>query len=119
MKNKKKLDFIPRPEFVQDLNYLSKLDPAIIPEVKDAISILRENSELPSEFNDHALQGYYAGTSEFHLRDTPKGFKPTDKNDVVVIYKKRTNSLVVIGIRIDSHKKLFHDEYKLRHQKNK
>lgn len=40
-------------------------------------------------------------------------------NDVVVIYKKRTNSLVVIGIRIGSHKKLFHDEYKLRHQKNK
>ena len=69
MENKKKLDFIPRPEFVQDLNYLSKLDPAIIPEVKDAISILRENSELPSEFNDHTLRGYYAGTSEFHLRD--------------------------------------------------
>ena len=51
MKNKKKLDFIPRPEFVQDLNYLSKLDAAIIPEVKDAISILRENSELPSELS--------------------------------------------------------------------
>lgn len=119
MKRKKKLDFVPRPEFVHDLNYLSKLDPTIVSEVKEAISILRDNLELPSEFNDHDLHGYYEGTSEFHLRDTPKGFKPSDKNDVVVIYKRRTKSLVVIGIRIGSHDHLFHDEYKLHHRKPK
>lgn len=112
-----RLDFIARPEFISDMNYLSRLDPTIVDEVKDTISILRDNSELPSEFNDHNLHDYYEGTSEFHLRDTPKGFKPNDKNDVVVIYKKRASSLVVIGIRIGSHKNLFHDGYKLHHRK--
>ncbi|QQP29465.1 type II toxin-antitoxin system mRNA interferase toxin, RelE/StbE family [Lactobacillus ultunensis] len=115
--NKKRLDFIPRPDFVKDLNYLSKLDPSIVDEVKDAISILRDDEELPDEFEDHSLHGYYEGTSEFHLRDTPKGFKATEKNDVVVIYKKRVSSLVVIGIRIGSHAHLFHDEYKLNPRK--
>ena len=121
MKNhrKRRLDFIPRPEFVKDLNYLSKLDPAIINELKDVISLLREETELPEEFRNHELHGYYEGMSEFHLRDTPKGFKATEKNDVVVVYKKRTNSLVLIGIRIGSHDKLFHDEYKLHHRRNK
>lgn len=117
--NRKKLDFVPRPDFVQDLNYLRKLDPLIIDEIKDAISILRNNLELPKEFKNHNLHGYYEGTSEFHLRDTPKGFKSTEKNDVVVIYKKRITSLVIIGIRVGSHNKLFHDEYKLYHQKKR
>lgn len=37
----------------------------------------------------------------------------------MVIYKKRTKSLVVIGIRIGLHGNLFHDEYKLHRRKNK
>lgn len=118
MKKHIKLDFLPRPDFVKDLRYLSRLDPTIIDEAKDAIAILRDPSvPFPATYGNHQLHGYYEGTSEFHLRDTPKGFQPNEKNDVLIIYKRRISSLVLIGIRIGSHEKLFHDEYKLHHEK--
>lgn len=40
--SKKRVDFIPQLDFVQDLNYLSKLDLTILNGDKDAISILRD-----------------------------------------------------------------------------
>lgn len=40
--SKKRIDFIPQLDFVQDLNYLSKLDLTILNGAKDAVSILRD-----------------------------------------------------------------------------
>lgn len=40
--SKKRVDFIPQLDFVQDLNYLSKLDLTILNGAKDAVSILRD-----------------------------------------------------------------------------
>lgn len=76
---------------------MGQLDPSIIDNIA-AIDILRNDDELPEEYNDHELERNYTGYNEFHVRDTPKGFTPTGMNDVVVIYKKDNQDLILIGV---------------------
>lgn len=116
----KRLTFIARSDFTKDLRVISDLDKSIVQEVKDAIEMLIDPKQVElfdKTYKVHRLHGFYAGNLEFHLRDTPKGFKPTEKNDVVVIFKRNLTSLVAVGIRIGSHNRLFHDEFKLKSKK--
>lgn len=106
-----KLIFKPRATFTHDLNYLSKVNSTIVNEVHSAIDYLCERGKLANEFDDHKLHGIYEGYSEFHIRDTPKGMKTTEKNDVILIYKIRYHELTVIGVRVGSHPKLFSGRY--------
>lgn len=66
--------------------------------------------DIHSAANDLAvllLQRRLAGYHEFHLRDTPKGQQPNERDDVVVIYAVDEDDLILIGIRIGTHDKLF------------
>lgn len=47
------------------------------------------------------------GYNEFHLRDTPKNKTANDINDVWVVYTIDQDELVLIGIRVGSHDRLF------------
>lgn len=104
--------FRPRKTFNNDLSYLGKLDPSIIDDIREAVEILLNGDELPKEFKDHQLERKYAGYREFHVRDTPKKGTPSETNDVLVIYKKDAQDLVLIAIRTGSHKKLFGGSYR-------
>ena len=103
----KKLKFKPRATFNADLKRLASLDKTIVDEVRAAIDLLLEWQQLPAEFDDHELQRQMTGYKEFHLRDTPKNKKPNDINDVLVVYTIDQKELVLIGIRMGSHDRLF------------
>lgn len=106
----KKLRFKPRATFNADLKRLASLDKTIIDEVRAAIELLLEQQQLPAEFADHELQRRMTGYHEFHLRDTPKHKTPNDINDVLVVYTIDQDELVLIGIRVGSHDRLFPDQ---------
>lgn len=103
----KKLKFKPRATFNADLKRLASLDKTIVDEVRAAIDLLLEQQQLPSEFDDHELRWQMTGYKEFHLRDTPKSKMPNDINDVLVVYMIDQKELVLIGIRMESHDRLF------------
>ncbi|NLR12945.1 type II toxin-antitoxin system RelE/ParE family toxin [Lactobacillus sp. ZJLC29-4] len=69
-------------------------------------SCLRQQ-QLPPEFEDHELNRRMSDYNEFHLRDTPKNKTPSETNDVLVVYTIDTDELVLIGIRVGSHDRLF------------
>ncbi|MFD1124813.1 type II toxin-antitoxin system YafQ family toxin [Lentilactobacillus raoultii] len=102
-----KLRFKPRATFNADLKRLSCLDKTIIDEVRAAVDLLLEQQKLPPEFEDHELKRRLSGYNEFHLRDTPKGQEPNEINDVLVVYRIDEDELVLIGIRVGSHARLF------------
>lgn len=104
--------FRPRKTFNADLTHLGKLDPSIIDDVHAAIDILLSGDDLPREYKDHPLQRKYAGYRGFHVRDTPKGVKPSETNDVLVIYKIDHQDLVLIAVRAGSHNILFSNSYR-------
>lgn len=103
----KRLRFIPRKDFQKDLKELAHIDKTIIDDVMADIDLLCENHQLPAEFIDHALTGRLGGYRDFHVRTPEKGKLPAESNDVVVIYRIAKNELIVIGLRVDSHSKLF------------
>ena len=103
----KRIRFIPRKDFQKDLKELAHIDKTIIDDVMADIDLLCENHQLPAEFIDHALTGRLGGYRDFHVRTPEKGKLPAESNDVVVIYRIVENELIVIGLRVDSHSKLF------------
>ncbi|KRK33718.1 type II toxin-antitoxin system YafQ family toxin [Loigolactobacillus bifermentans] len=103
----KKLRFKPRATFNADLKRLASLDKTIIDEVRAAIDLLLELHQLPPEFEDHVLNRRLNGYHEFHLRDTPKNRTPNETNDVLVVYTIDQDDLILIGIRVGSHERLF------------
>ncbi|ABX27181.1 hypothetical protein lhv_2502 [Lactobacillus helveticus DPC 4571] len=102
-----KLVFRPRATFNADMRRLGKLDPTIIDDVRVAIEELLETGTLSEEYRDHPLKRRLADYREFHVRDTPKGEQPNDINDVLVIWYIEHNNLVVVGVRVGSHQRLF------------
>ncbi|MGA3506801.1 type II toxin-antitoxin system YafQ family toxin, partial [Lactiplantibacillus plantarum] len=78
-----------------------------IDEVRAAIDLLLEQQQLPPEFEEHELNRRMSGYNECHLRDTPKNKTPSETNDVLVVYTIDKDELVLIGIRVGSHDRLF------------
>ena len=104
--------FRPRNTFNADLAYLGKLDSSIIDDLRAAIDILLSGDNLPKEYQDHDLHRKYAGSREFHVRDTPRGAKSSEINDVLVIYKIDHQDLILVAVRAGSHSKLFCNSYR-------
>ena len=115
----KKLKFKPRATFNADLKRLASLDKTIVDEVRAAIDLLLEQQQLPSEFDDHELRWQMTGYKEFHLRDTPKSKIPNDINDVLVVYTIDQNELVLIGIRVGAHDRLFPSQNQSKNYRKK
>lgn len=102
-----RLKFKPRKTFLTDLKRLALLDTTIVPEVRAAIDLLLESQTLPAEFDDHELTRRMTGYREFHLRDTPNGTRPSESNDVLIVYAVDATDLILVGIRAGSHQRLF------------
>ena len=71
------------------------------------INLLLENGHLLTEYQEHALKRRWTGYIECHLRDTPSGSTPSATNDVLMIYRWDLDTLVLIGVRVGSHRQLF------------
>ena len=63
---------------------------------KDIIWQLANNQELASKYKDHALIGSYKGFRECHV-----------KPDLLLIYKKQNEILLLTCVEIGSHSELF------------
>ena len=68
------------------------------------INLLLENGHLLTEYQEHALKRRWTGYIECHLRDTPSGSTPSATNDVLMIYRWDLDTLVLIGVRVGSHR---------------
>ena len=63
---------------------------------KDIIWHLANNEELASKYKDHALIGSYKGFGECHV-----------KPDLLLIYKKQNEILLLTCVEVGSHSELF------------
>ena len=85
--------FKPSSKFRKQYKKLNQKEKEI---TKKNINKLLNNEILESKYKDHKLIGKYAGFRECHI-----------KPDLLLIYKKENNALILVCIAIGSHSDLF------------
>ncbi|TXJ21387.1 type II toxin-antitoxin system YafQ family toxin [Brachyspira aalborgi] len=85
--------FKPSSKFRKQYKKLNQKDKEI---TKKIINKLLNDEILESKYKDHKLIGKYAGFRECHI-----------KPDLLLIYKKENNALILVCIAIGSHSDLF------------
>ena len=85
--------FKPSSKFRKQYKKLNQKEKEI---TKKIINNLLNNEILESKYKDHKLMGKYAGFRECHI-----------KPDLLLIYKKENNALILVCIAIGSHSDLF------------
>ena len=70
--------------------------PAVVADLLPVIDLLAADAPLPPKFRDHALKNDWEGCRDCHIRP-----------DVVLIYKKTADGLVLLLLRVGSHSDLF------------
>ena len=68
----------------------------VLEKIENIIDTLADNKPLDSKHKDHALQGEYTGYRECHIEP-----------DLLLIYKKQDDILVLVCFRLGSHSELF------------
>ncbi|PAF41200.1 type II toxin-antitoxin system YafQ family toxin [Helicobacter sp. 11S02596-1] len=79
--------------YKKDIKKISKKD---IEAIEKIIERLANNETLEPKYKDHALGGQLKGCRDCHI-----------KPDLVLIYKKQENVLVLTCVRVGSHNELF------------
>ena len=74
----------------------AKLSPADRELAKTVINRLANDEILEQKYKDHPLKGDYAGFRDCHV-----------KPDLVLIYSKNKDALILTAFRINSHSELF------------
>ncbi|WP_044565099.1 type II toxin-antitoxin system YafQ family toxin [Anaerococcus provencensis] len=64
--------------------------------LREAISYLENDKELPEKYKNHQLKGEWNGAYEFYI-----------KADWLVIYEIIDNNLILVMLRTGSHQELF------------
>ena len=62
----------------------------------EVVDTLRLGGVLPTKFRDHELKGEYRGCRECHI-----------KSDILLVYQKQNDVLVLLLVDIGSHSSLF------------
>lgn len=65
-------------------------------EVERVVKILERGERLDSHYYDHELKGEYYGIRECHI-----------KNDLLLLYQKKDNILVLLLVDIGTHASVF------------
>lgn len=74
----------------------AKLSPSDREIVKKVINCLAKDEVLEPKYKDHPLKGDYLGFRDCHV-----------KPDLVLIYSKKKDALLLTAFRINSHSELF------------
>ncbi|MDD6969559.1 MAG: type II toxin-antitoxin system YafQ family toxin [Treponema sp.] len=74
----------------------AKLSPSDREIVKKVINRLAKDEVLEPKYKDHPLKGDYLGFRDCHV-----------KPDLVLIYSKKKDALLLTAFRINSHSELF------------
>lgn len=81
-------------QFKKDYRLLHKQGKSVY--FDEFINILANDEPLGASYKDHELKGDYAGYKECHI-----------KPDLLLIYKKQNDTLILTCLRLDSHNDLF------------
>ena len=69
----------------------------LIEDLEDVVFLLSaDDTPLPKKYNDHALQGNYAGYRECHIRP-----------NWLLVYQKNKKDLILLLLRTGSHSDIF------------
>lgn len=71
-------------------------DSALLAEVRDVVALLAADASLPPKYCDHPLHNDWEGCRDCHVRP-----------DVVLVYQKTADGLVLLLLRIGSHSEVF------------
>ncbi len=82
-------------QFRKDLKSF-KNDSLLFSEIKEVLEKLRQNIPLSINNKNHPLQGKFKGCFECHVRP-----------DILLIYTKKEEELIILLLRINSHSNLF------------
>lgn len=70
--------------------------PDVLNEIAHLIDLLAADAPLPAKYCDHALHNNWEGCRDCHVRP-----------DVVLIYRKTVDGLVLMLLRVGSHSEVF------------
>ena len=80
-------------KFTKDAKKLNKND---LKHTMEVLKILERGENLDSKYRDHALKGKYSKYRDCHV-----------KPDLVLIYEKREDLLVLKALRVGKHSEVF------------
>lgn len=63
---------------------------------EELLDLLKTGKSLPSHYRDHVLAGEYRGCHECHIQ-----------GDLLLIYEKHDNLLVLVMVNLGTHRELF------------
>ncbi|CUU92018.1 MULTISPECIES: type II toxin-antitoxin system YafQ family toxin [Campylobacter] len=75
---------------------IKKLDKSVLPQIEYVIDKLANDEILETKFKDHQLKGEYKDFRECHI-----------KPDLLLIYRKNSNLLILIAFKLGSHSEIF------------
>ncbi len=67
-----------------------------IKKLEEVVNMLAKNEMLPAQYRDHELKGKFKGIRECHVQ-----------NDVLLLYTKHEDVLVLLLVDIGTHSSLF------------
>ena len=71
-------------------------DPKVLEELAVVLGFLASDAPLPEKYCDHPLHNNWEGCRDCHIRP-----------DVVLVYRKTEDGLVLLLLRIGSHSEVF------------
>lgn len=86
----------PSSRYKKSLKRISQHKDFNIERLKGVISLLKNDEHLESQYRDHELKGEFAGIRECHIQ-----------NDILLMYRKEKDVLVLILVDIGTHSSLF------------
>lgn len=75
---------------------IKKIDKSLLPEIEYVLNKLANDEILEVKFKDHQLKGEYKDFRECHI-----------KPNLLLVYKKDKNLLILIAFRLGSHGEIF------------
>jgi mRNA interferase YafQ len=81
--------------FKKDLKYFQN-NKDLLSIIEKVLDILVSGRRLPEKFRNHQLKGEFKGCFECHL-----------KSDILLIYKKDRDEMLILLLRIGTHSDLF------------
>ncbi|WP_240330157.1 type II toxin-antitoxin system YafQ family toxin, partial [Campylobacter fetus] len=69
---------------------------SVLPEIEYILDKLANDEILETKFKDHQLKGEYKDFRECHI-----------KPDLLLIYRKNSNLLILIAFKLGSHSEVF------------
>ncbi|MFZ2303876.1 MAG: type II toxin-antitoxin system YafQ family toxin [Minisyncoccia bacterium] len=87
---------IPSNKYTKSLKRIGQHKNFQIKKLDEIVSLLKNNEKLAPQYKDHELKGEYAGIRECHIQ-----------NDILLLYRKDKNVLVLLLVNIGTHSHLF------------